>query len=133
MFYKWIFWFIFFAFVYLSVVDECAWLGGQVGSVVDEGRAEHRLPALVPTEFVHPEPDTGRLPPPDQRLGQADHQRAGGPGVTLVPQQQSGKSKEVVLGPSFINNAANLAAKSGTFINYREVGRILFLLFTNFK
>ena len=33
------------------------------------------------------------------------------------------QSREAVLGPAFINNAANLAAKSGTFINYREVGR----------
>ena len=36
----------------------------------------------------------------------------------------SGDQGEAVLGPAFINNAANLAAKSGTFINYREVGRI---------
>ena len=42
-------------------------------------------------------------------------------------------SREAVLGPAFINNAANLAAKSGTFINYREVGRILFFLFTKFN
>ena len=45
----------------------------------------------------------------------------------------SGDQREAVLGPAFINNAANLAAKSGTFINYREVGRILFLLFTKFN
>ena len=33
------------------------------------------------------------------------------------------QSREAVLGPAFINNAANLAAKSGTFINYREVDK----------
>ena len=35
----------------------------------------------------------------------------------------SGDQREAVLGPAFINNAANLAAKSGTFINYREVDK----------
>ena len=35
----------------------------------------------------------------------------------------SGDQREAVLGPAFINNAANLAAKSGTFINYREVNK----------
>ena len=33
------------------------------------------------------------------------------------------QSREAVLGPAFINNAANLTAKSGTFINYREVDK----------
>ena len=33
------------------------------------------------------------------------------------------QSREAVLGPAFIDNAAKLAAKSGTFINYREVDK----------
>ena len=40
-------------------------------------------------------------------------------------------SREAVLGPAFINNAANLAAKSGLFINYREVGRFYFYCLQN--
>ena len=43
------------------------------------------------------------------------------------------QSREAVLGPAFINNAANLAAKSGTFINYREVGRFFFISQTTSK
>ena len=42
-------------------------------------------------------------------------------------------SREAVLGPAFINNAANLAAKSGTFINYREVGRFIYLFHIKFQ